>query len=557
MKRLYNILFVFGFMAAASCSQHDVTEGVKRTIQATFPEVLESKVSLTEKGADTGLALSWEKSDKLVIVGETVETYTLTEIDGKKATFAGKEVNGNVFDVILSSSDDYESRSYLSQTQTGVHATEHLEYDACLKGVDTYSDVEFTQEWAAEHGGELLQSGCLLLYFQLPISASEVTQVKVEASAPVFYATNSESSLKSSSLVMDVENGVVGIEKTVKAYLMTSMQEAVIESGTALRVIVETDLGTYYKDIVPGQVGIKPGRRNVIKLNSKNWKPIKEYKNFTFMTYNVGKFIKSEELLGRHSYQEVVSIIKYCRADIVGLNEITTYQVENNKILDLTNQIGVGWSYYAAIPDGVNSGNAIIASPEHNVVRRTQTDLPCLINSSPNEPDKIYQTRSLGVVESDDYVFCVTHLDHNLPDNRKDQIEKINNWIKSNYGSSEKPIILVGDMNATPTSSEIKNNFASCWQAIADTDMMTYPTSGATKCIDYIFLWKNDAVDYKVNETKVLYSCPSVDMSLASDHYPVYADIAFAKKYAVEELKGQVQGGVDRLPDTLVYEERF
>lgn len=545
MKRLHNILLVFGFMAATSCSQHDVTEGVKKTIQATFPEVLESKVSLAEKSDDTGLALSWEKSDKLVIVGETVETYTLTSIDGKKASFTGKEVKGSVFDVILTSSGDYENREYLSQHQSGVHATEHLEYDACLKGVNSYADVKFTQEWAAEHGGELLQSGCLLLYFQLPVSASKVTQVKVEASAPVFYATNSESSLKSSSLVMDVENGVVGIEKTVKAYMMTSMQEAVIKSGTALRVTVETDLGTYYKDIVPGQVSIKPGKRNVIKLNSKNWKPIKEYKNFTFMTYNVGKFVKYESELGRHSYQEVASIIKHYGADIVGMNEITSYQVEHNYIkTEVADKIGSGWNYYSAIVSGQSSGNGVVFSPDLNIISMIEIDLS--------------QARSLGVVECDDFVFCVTHLDHELPANRIDQIYQINEWISANYGRSEKPIILVGDMNALPNSSEIKTA-TSCWRVISDTDTYTYvhQTSRQEKCLDYIFLWKNDAVEYKVNKTEVVKSCPGVDVSLASDHYPVYVDMAFAKKYAVEELKGQVQGGVDRLPDTLVYEERF
>ena len=42
-----------------------------------------------------------------MVVGETSETYTLKDIDGKKARFAGKDMKGNVFDVILSSSEDY------------------------------------------------------------------------------------------------------------------------------------------------------------------------------------------------------------------------------------------------------------------------------------------------------------------------------------------------------------------------------------------------------------------------------------------------------------------
>ena len=46
-------------------------------------------------------------------------------------------------------------------------------------------------------------------------------------------------------------------------------------------------------------------------------------------------------------------------------------------------------------------------------------------------------------------------------------------------------------------------------------------------------------------------------MGLVSDHYPVFADITFIKKHSVEDIENQVQIGVDRLPDTLVYEEDF
>ena len=549
-------------MTAVSCSQDEMTESVNMTIHATFPDALESKVSLTEKGDDTGLSLSWKQSDKLVVVGESVETYTLTAIEGKKATFTGKVVKGNVFDVILAGSEDYEKRSYLSQSQTGVHATEHLEYDACLKGVNTYADVKFTQEWAAEHGGDLLQSGALLLYFQLPVNASKVTRVMIEASSSVFCATNLESSPKASGLVMDIVNGVVGVDKTVKAYLMTSMQEALIESGTTLRVTVETDRGTYCKDIVPGKVSIMPGKRNVIKLNSKGWKPVVEYRNFTFMTYNVGKFKKYKDQLGHYSYSEAASIIKYYEADIVGLNEIESTKILsidlNNQPKQLASEIGNGWNYHFLPAKDEEYGNAVVASPELKAISSARIDLPCLTEG--------YETRSLGVIEYDDFLFCVTHLDHHNRENRAHQIVRINDWIKANHGNSDKPIILVGDMNATPGSPEINGTSTEFegigvyWHTISVTGtkpnyVVTYPNNST--CIDYIFLWKNDQIEYTVNKSEVISSCPGVDVSMISDHYPVYTDMTFKKKYPVEELKDRVQGGLDRIPDASIYEEEF
>ena len=542
------LLGLFLSLLAVSCTQQEGGEDEYITITAAFPDKVESKVSVAEKDDDSGLILSWEETDKIVVIGESTETFSLSSIDGNIATFKGKKVQGEVFDVILSNCEDFEQRSYHHQIQTGVSSTESLEYDACLKGVDTYQDVKFTEDWATGHGGSLLQSGCLLLYFQLPVAAETVTAVTLKTSAPVFYATNSESALKSSIMEMEIENGKVAKENTVKAYFMTSVLETEIRNGVSFRLTVVTDNGTYYKDFTPGNVKIKPGKRNVIKLNSKNWQPLLEYKTYTFMTYNVGKFIKFENELGRRSYQDVASVINHYEADIVGLNEITSYQVTHNIIKDeLAGKIGAGWNYYSAIADEVTSGKGIVYSPNIHIISNTKIDLKCDDGN-----------RSLGVFESDDFVFCVTHLDHHLETNRKEQIATINKWISDNYGSSEKPIILVGDMNAKPTDREIQSYLASNWQTISDTNTYTFVNSnGEKKCLDYIFLWKNDAVEYKVNKTEVIHTCPGVNVDLASDHYPVYAEIAFAKRYEVEELKEHIQTGLDRLSDTYIYEEKF
>ena len=516
MKRLYHI-FLALVLLAASCTPHDIDEYGNKLIHATLPEQLPTKVSLSEKGDDAGLALSWKQSDRLIVAGESVETYKLTAVEGKKATFKGKKVEGSVFDVILSNAENYESRSYLTQRQTGVNSTDHLEYDACLKGVNTYEDVMFTSKWAAEHGGELLQSGCLLLNFQLPVTASKVTRVRVEASSPIFYVTNSESSSKSSVMTLDILKGTVGVDKTVKAYFMTSMQESEIETGIVLKVIVETDKGSFGKAVVPGRMNITPGKKTVIRLDSKNWTTVQETKSFIFMSYNVGKFQKYKDEVGHYSYAEVASIIRQCGADIVGLNEIIDSQIQK-----LSTEMDSGWNFYFTPAVGYDNGNAIMASSDLKEVRRVKIDLPCVTEG--------YQTRSLGVIEYEDFVFCVTHLDHHNRTNRVPQIKQINDWVKANYGTSDKLIVLVGDMNAVPTSSEIKDDFAAYWKVVSNMDGMTYPTSGAEKCIDYIFVWKNDAVEYTINKSEVVTFCPGVDVSLASDHYPVYTEISFRKR---------------------------
>ena len=243
----------------------------------------------------------------------------------------------------------------------------------------------------------------------------------------------------------------------------------------------------------------------------------------TIMTYNVGKFLKYKEEIGHYSYAEVASIIRQCGADVVGLNEVIDNQVQK-----LSAEMGEGWNFYFAPAAGYDNGNAVMASSGLKEVRRIKFDLPCITEG--------YQTRSLGVVEYEDFVFCVTHLDHHNRANRVPQIKQINDWVKTNYGNSDKPVILVGDMNAVPESPEISNSSADVeglgkyWKSISVTDGVTYPSSDGGKCIDYIFIWKNDLIEYALKKSEIVTSCPGVNVSLTSDHYPVYTELTFRKK---------------------------
>ena len=509
MEKTY-IILLCALLLTVGCTPED-TANKEVLIEATYT------------GELTQVGLAWKKNDQLRINAEGVHQFPLSSIEGNKATFAGNKVKGGIFDIIISREDDFITRSYLTQEQTGTSSTSHLEFDSALMGVSSYEQVTFSDEWAQANGGKFLQSGCLLISLRLPVSASKVTQVRLEASSPVFYATNSESGEKSSVMTLDIVKGTVGVDRTVKAYFATSMQETVIEAGVSLMVVVETDKGAYGKEVAPGKTSLTPGRKTTIALDSKDWKTVQESKTVTFMTYNVGKFLKFKEEIGHYSYAEVASIIRQCGADVVGLNEVIDNQVQK-----LSAEMGEGWNFYFAPAAGYDNGNAVMASSGLKEVRRIKFDLPCITEG--------YQTRSLGVVEYEDFVFCVTHLDHHNRANRVPQIKQINDWVKTNYGNSDKPVILVGDMNAVPESPEISNSSADVeglgkyWKSISVTDGVTYPSSDGGKCIDYIFIWKNDLIEYALKKSEIVTSCPGVNVSLASDHYPVYTELTFRKK---------------------------
>lgn len=527
MKRIYDLLLLVCMTVAFSCTRKDVDATVYTTIEAALPEVMTSKVSLSERSDDTGLNLSWEQTDVLTVAGEGIESFQLASSDGSKATFTGKKVSGTVFDITLSTGGSSLERSYLIQEQSGVSSSSGLGYSACLKGVDTYHKVEFTQEWAQTHGGMLMQSGCLLLSFRLPFEVSEITKVVLESSEPVFYADDSDTSPKAAKVEVSIKDGIPGIDNTVRIYMMTSMNESVIPEKTLMRLTVVTSRATYHKEFVTDEVPLRPGKRNVLKINSGNWKPVMEYKDLTVMTYNVGRFCKYKTQLGHYSYPETAAVMKHYSIDVVGLNETVVSQsglVGENQPEALAAEMGTEWTYCFAGAKDESYGNSIVSSPDYAILGTYRVILPATA-STPN-PDGNYETRSLCVAEYEDFVFCVTHLDHNNKANRMAQIEIIDKWVQTVYSDSDKLIVLVGDMNAVPDAPEISTGLGVCWTPVSDLLKPTY----ADKCIDYIFVLKN-AAEYVVNEADVIVGCPNVELSLVSDHYPVYAALTFIKRY--------------------------
>lgn len=268
----------FGALFLNSCNQEldDMTPVVDEsgmvTITAAFPELVESKVDFAEQGDGSGLDLTWEEEDYLTVVsGSVSEKYAIASINGKVATFTGAPVEGETFDVILSRSGDYAARTYADQTQATVASTDHLLYDAVLKGVNTYENVSFTAEWAAEHDGTFAQNGCLMLNFKMPEDAGYLKTVTLTAPEAVFYTTNAADGEKTKTLTLSLADADMASDNVVEAYIMTSMQEASVAAETELTLTVVSNLGTWSKKFTPGAFTLKAGMRNVITLNDENW----------------------------------------------------------------------------------------------------------------------------------------------------------------------------------------------------------------------------------------------------------------------------------------------
>ena len=277
MKTYRNLLCVAAVAAAfAGCSKENVSiyeapeTGEKVQISVTLPETVGTKVGMSELQDGSALELKWEADDKIIVVsGDVSEEYSIVAgYTDKYATFEGNAVTGDTYDIILSKSGaDYRSRSYHAQTQAGNGSCDHLAYDAWLTGVDTYAAIDFSQTWAADHGGNFHQNGVVKFRLKFPETVSSVSELILAAPSQIFYADND--AVKYDNVHVTVTDGTLS-EQILTAYVMTSSNEVAIADNVELTLSAVTDAGIYVKEFAPGK-NLVPGKMNVIQLNDQNW----------------------------------------------------------------------------------------------------------------------------------------------------------------------------------------------------------------------------------------------------------------------------------------------
>ena len=309
------------------------------------------------------------------------------------------------------------------------------------------------------------------------------------------------------SLVLSCTDGKQGLDNELPPHISGGQQTPGEDEG---------DSGDY--PLEPGNPGGNNGSNEGTVAPEGEWadkQPTGEPMTISLMSYNVGKFNKFSSQLGHDSYPEVAECINYGYADVVGLNEVNKGQQTS-----LATTLGKDWSgsfYYA---NSSTYGNAIVYNKCSNVVNR---DLRVTIPKTGGAGE----VRSMGAVEFEDFVFCVTHLDHKSDQARQDGARLITEWALQNYGygKTTKPVFLTGDMNCNQNNVTIKY-FEKYWTRISVVGG-TFPSSG--QCIDFIFVL-NNGIKYEVGTTKVVNNKALSVASVASDHYAVYSQVTFHKQ---------------------------
>lgn len=223
------------------------------------------------------------------------------------------------------------------------------------------------------------------------------------------------------------------------------------------------------------------------------------------MSYNVHHCCGMDDKI---DYERVGKVINRVQPEVVALQELdsATRRCGGKVCLDELARVTNMYATYApAIKyDGGTYGIGVLSK---------ELPLGCEMVALPGREE----ARRLLLVEFEKYVFCCTHLSLNIED-RMASVEAI----RAAAIRYDKPLLLAGDMNATPAAAE-QVALNSYFVTLNNIGEPTFPSLSPKICIDYIYGMMGNC-SYTVKESRVLRSD-----SIASDHLPVYVDVKIGR----------------------------
>ena len=226
---------------------------------------------------------------------------------------------------------------------------------------------------------------------------------------------------------------------------------------------------------------------------------------FTILAYNVRNCRGLDNLT---DYQRVADIINRIDPRIVALQELDSATQRSNGVVvlnELARLTGMYPVYGASIPfQGGKYGVGILTKEKPLQWRSVPL---------PGREEK----RSLLIVELKDVIICCTHFSLTEEDRMESAI-----IINDLFKDSVKPVLLAGDLNATP-ESEVIRKIEEKWTMLNDRNIPTFPADNPDRCIDYIFVLKGTDAGIRFVKSRVEHE------PVASDHLPVWVKFKIIK----------------------------
>lgn len=207
--------------------------------------------------------------------------------------------------------------------------------------------------------------------------------------------------------------------------------------------------------------------------------------------------------------EAIAAVVNAADADIVGIQEVDV-NVSRSELVDQGKRLAelTNTNYYFSKGIDLEKGEyGILILTKHKILGERRYDLPMPVKS---------ENRSLAIVDialpdGKRISLANTHLDLK-EDNKLVQAQ----FIADLVDQYAHPLILVGDLNAKPTSKPIQVLEQKFVRNTKD-NKPTFPNVAAKEEIDYIMISK--PTKFKWKKYKV------VDAPYPSDHLPLYAEI--------------------------------
>lgn len=202
--------------------------------------------------------------------------------------------------------------------------------------------------------------------------------------------------------------------------------------------------------------------------------------------------------------ERIGNVILNVAPEVVGLQEVDS-MVNRSGNIDimqlLVEQTGMYPTFgYSILHDGGKYGNGMLTREKPLATRKI---------SLPGENE----ARTALIVELNRYVVVNTHLSL-TNEERLESVKIITEAIK-HY---EKPVFLLGDLNAEPGEDPIKY-LEKDWQILTNTNAKTFPSTEPDVTIDYVLGYKAKGETYAKFQARVL------EDKITSDHRPLFVDI--------------------------------
>jgi endonuclease/exonuclease/phosphatase family metal-dependent hydrolase len=231
-------------------------------------------------------------------------------------------------------------------------------------------------------------------------------------------------------------------------------------------------------------------------------------KTLRVLSYNIHH---AEGTDGKLDVARIAGVIKAAEPDLVAVQEVDRNTTRTNKVdqtAELAKLTGLHGEFARAIDlQGGQYGQAILSRwPIKSVTTHV------LPGKKGQETRIAVETKVEPGGGLPALTFVGTHFQHDDPATREQQAAKVNDL----FGSADGPVILAGDLNATPDSKPMKV-IAEKWafDTAPDKGLMTIPAREPRRQIDYVLY--RPAGRFRVVGAKVIAE------PVASDHRPVLA----------------------------------